>query len=191
MIEQPAEDGLVAVAVRERAALLRFLSARRVPVNEAEDLLQDLYVKLRSKATGPVSTPKAYLYRMLDNMLLDARRAHVRRHAREEAWTRHAFAQGEADDRPAADAAIGSRDEIRMVAEALSVLPQRTRAMFYRVRVDGASRKLVAEEFGISVSALEKHLQRAYEIVGTTRARLTEDLEDPRRHGLGRQDRAT
>ena len=81
-----AIGGLRAALLENRAALLRFLLARRVAADEAEDILQDLFVKLESHPAGPVAEPRAYLYRMAENLLLDRRRSAGRRTGREEAW---------------------------------------------------------------------------------------------------------
>lgn len=173
--------GLKAIALAERGNLLKFLAARRMPKEEAEDILQDLFVNLEVRAVGPVAEPRGYLYRMLDNLLLDRRRGEARRAAREDAWVSQAYPLGEEDERPSVDAALIGREEIGMIAEALSGLPDRTRRMFYRTRVDGLSRKQVAAEFGISVSAVEKHLQKAYEVIVSVKARLAGDSDPQRR----------
>lgn len=178
---ESVDEGLRTIAIRERVALLKFLAARRVPASDAEDLIQDLFLKLSSGRTGPVASPRAYLFRMLDNLLLDKRRGDRRRVAREEAWTTHSFPLGKEDERPSVEAVVAGQDDIKVVAEALSALPERTRLMFYRARVEGFSRKAIAAEFGVSVSAVEKHLQRAYEVIVAVRVQLAEEIEAPRR----------
>src|SRR5437868_2148171 len=82
----PSGGLLRAAQLEHRAALLRYFAARRVPPDEAEDVLQDLVVKLETHASGPVAEPRAYLYRMAENLLLDRIRAEGRRRGREQAW---------------------------------------------------------------------------------------------------------
>ncbi|MDB5697295.1 MAG: polymerase sigma factor, sigma-70 family protein, partial [Alphaproteobacteria bacterium] len=53
---------LKATLLADRAALLRFLQARRMTRDEAEDLLQDLFLKLENHDLGAVEDPRAYLY---------------------------------------------------------------------------------------------------------------------------------
>lgn len=165
-----------------RPALLKFLAARRVTPDEAEDLLQDLFVKLESAAIGPVAEPRAYLYRMADNLLLDRRRAEGRRVGREEAWV---AVQGGAapgvDDRPSPERLLIARERLAMVSRALAALPERTATIFRRFRIDGVNQKQIAAEQGISVSAVEKHLQRAYHAVVEVQARLDADAALSRR----------
>jgi RNA polymerase sigma-70 factor (ECF subfamily) len=162
--------------------LLRFMAARRVPPDEAEDLVQDLFVKLESQAVGPIAEPRAYLYRMLDNLLLDRRRSAARRARREEAWTAAAGGSAlEADDRPSAERLLIDRERLDRVAAALGALPERSLRIFTRYRIDSVPQKEIAAELGISVSAVEKHLQRAYRVLVDLRPLLDEDVPPPRR----------
>jgi RNA polymerase sigma factor (sigma-70 family) len=177
-------NGLLRAALLEhRAALLRYLVARRVPPEEAEDILQDLVVKLESHASGPVAEPRAYLYRMAENLLLDRIRSEGRRRGREQAWVAaQAGATLEADDRPSAEQALIGRERLALVSAALAALPERTLAVFRRYRIDGAPQRQIAAELGISLSAVEKHLQKAYQIVVEAQKRLDADTDRRQRH---------
>jgi RNA polymerase sigma-70 factor (ECF subfamily) len=177
-----AGGGLKAVLLASRPALLRFMAARRVPPDEAEDLVQDLFVKLESQAVGPVAEPRAYLYRMLDYLLLDRRRSAARRARREEAWTAAASGSAlEVDDRPSAERLLIDRERLDRVASALGALPERSLLIFTRYRIDSVPQKVIAADLGISVSAVEKHLQRAYRVLVDLRPLLDEDVPPPRR----------
>lgn len=162
--------------------MLRYLAARRLAPDEAQDLLQDLYVKLADGGPGPVGEPRAYLYRMAENLLLDRRRSAGRRAGREQAWTAAQRGPGgEADDRPTAEQVLIGRERLAAVTEALAGLPERTVAVFRRYRIDGIAQRDIAAELGISLSAVEKHLQKAYRVVVEAQARLDADLPPPRR----------
>jgi RNA polymerase sigma-70 factor (ECF subfamily) len=172
-----AIGGLRAALLENRAALLRFLLARRVPAEEAEDILQDLFLKLEAHPAGPVAEPRAYLYRMAENLLLDRRRSAGRRTGREEAWaTAQLGATRDADDRPTAEQVLIARERLALVANALAALPERTRLVFRRFRIDGVAQREIAAELGISLSAVEKHLQKAYQVVVETQAGLDADV---------------
>lgn len=177
-----ASDGLRAAILEHRTALIRYLTARRVPPDEAEDIVHDLYVKLENQPAGPVAEPRAYLYRMAENLLLDRRRSAGRRTSREQAWsTAQRGPARDADDRPSAEAVLIGRERLAAVTEALAALPERTVMVFRRYRIDGAAQKDIADELGISLSAVEKHLQRAYRAVIEAQARLDADMTPPRR----------
>jgi RNA polymerase sigma-70 factor (ECF subfamily) len=176
-------NGLLRAALLEhRAALLRYFIARRVPAEEAEDVLQDLVVKLESHPSGPVAEPRAYLYRMAENLLLDRIRSDGRRRGREQAWVAaQAGAALDADDRPSAEQVLIARERLALVSAALAALPERTLFVFRRYRVDGVPQRQIAAEIGISLSAVEKHLQKAYQVVVETQRRLDADRQGSQR----------
>ena len=74
-----SEDGLKALFLDQRPALTRYLLARGMSPADADDLIQDLYLKLDGYRGGPVGEPRAYLYRMTHNLFLDHRRFSPRR----------------------------------------------------------------------------------------------------------------
>lgn len=156
-----------------RAALLRFLLARRVPADEAEDILQDLFVKLEGLTPGPVAEPRAYLYRMAENLLHDRRRSAGWRTSREEAWVAAQLGSTrEADGSPSAERTLIAREELKLMSDALAALPDRTLQIFRHYRLAGLRQREIADEMGISVSSVEKHLRRAYEVVVEARESL-------------------
>lgn len=165
------DAGLVAVLLENRAALLRFLRARGAG-HAAEDLLQELWVKASAGAGQPIADPLAYLYRMAANLVLDHRRAELRRGRREEA---SAAGEGEACDLSSGERLAMSREELRQAEAALAALGERTEAIFRRFRLQGATQRQIADELGISLSAVEKHLQRAYRALIALRRRIDAD----------------
>lgn len=174
--------GLKAAFLEDRPRLLRFLSARRIAAEEAEDLLQDLFVKIDGLHTGPIAEPRAYLYRMLDNLVLDRRRASLRRKGREEAWMSvQPGVESGFDESPSAEASVLARQKLARVWSALGALPERTVDVFRRYRIDDCPQKQIASDLGISVSAVEKHLQRAYRVVAEVQQQLDADSPMVRR----------
>lgn len=160
-----ARSGLEVVFFDNRDALLRFLRA----VGEkdaAEDLLQELWLRASSASTGPISDPLAYLYRMANNLALDRRRSELRRKKREEEWTASSLgSRSEASDYHSAERSVVAREQLRSAEIALADLGERTDQIFRRFRLDGISQCQIAEELGISLSAVEKHLQKAYRVL--------------------------
>lgn len=155
-----------AAFLENRAALFRYLCARKIPADEAEDILQDLFVKLEGLKPGPVAEPRAYLYRMAENLLCDRRRTAGWRTSREEAWVASQLGVArEADSRPSAERELIAREELRLISKALAALPDRTLQIFRLYRLDGLRQREIAAELGISVSSVEKHLRRAYVVV--------------------------
>ena len=162
-----AASGLSAVLIAHRGALLRFLRARGA-AGEAEDILQELWLKIdRIDAEGPIADPRAYLFRMADNLMHDRVRASMRRGNREQAWSETGYDAAGQDETPSAERALLARQRLRQVELALATLGERTQRIFRRFRIEGVTQSRIAQEEGISLSAVEKHLQRAYRILAT------------------------
>ena len=172
---------LKSLFLASRPALLRFLRARGATADEAEDVVQELYLKLAAQPTGAVAEPRAYLYRMADNLMLDRRRAAMRRERREERWSDEATAFSGVSLAPPTEQALIAQQELHLVSAAMAQLPERTVEIFRRFRIDGERQRAIAADVGISVSAVEKHLQRAYEVVLAVKARSDAENGPPRR----------
>jgi RNA polymerase sigma-70 factor (ECF subfamily) len=154
--------GLAAVFLANRDVLLRFLRARGAG-DSAEDLLQDLWLKAVQRPAEPVSQPLPYLYRMANNLILDRRRSELRSRRRDHDWSDGAAGSAEAAAFvPSEEHALLAREELRAVEGALWDLGERTSTILRRFRLDGATQQQIAAEMGISLSAVEKHLQKAY-----------------------------
>ena len=154
--------GLSALFMANRAALLRFLRARGAGEN-AEDLIQDMWMKLESKDIGPVADPLPYLYRMANNLMLDRYRSATRRERREQDWAEGAggVMADPVDDMPVDERLILNQtlDEAR---ETLRALGPRVELVFRRFRIEGVGQRAIAEELGVSLTTVEKDLQKAY-----------------------------
>lgn len=179
-----ADAGLEAVFLGNRPALARFMRARD-RTSDVDDLLQELWLKLASAPpSGPIAEPIAYLYRMADNLIHDRRRANARRERRDAAWSEAATTVPDVSDEPSAERVLLARERLRRIEQALFALGERSAAIFRRFRVDGVSQKLIAAEQGISLSAVEKHLQRGYRAVMAVQAGEADaDAPVPRRRG--------
>jgi RNA polymerase sigma factor (sigma-70 family) len=157
------DTGLTQLLGEMRPELLRFMLVRGCNPAEVEDLLQDLYVKLTITRTGPVSNPRAYLYQMTNNLLHDHRRGRQRQQARDDHWTRNRIGPDlERDAAPSPEESAIARDELARVNAALASMPDRTAQILKMYRLDGLSQKAIATSLDLSLSAVEKHLQRAY-----------------------------
>jgi RNA polymerase sigma factor (sigma-70 family) len=152
-------SGLQAVFLEKRATLLRLLVARLGNREDAEDALQDLWLKLDGLATGPIADPAAFLYRMAANQATDRRIAGQRREARDDAWQGLQSADA---DRPDAERTLIARDRLARVEGAIADMPDRMRAALRMFRLEDRPQRAIADELGISLSGVEKLLQRAY-----------------------------
>lgn len=171
MAQTMTTSGLEAVFMENRAALLRFLRARGAG-DGAEDMLQDMWIKAAAGASGPIADPLAYLYRVANNQMLDRRRAELRGQKRDQGW--HDVSGGAlgVSDAPSGERVLIGREQLAEAEAALKALGERTDFVFRRYRVEGRSQRDIADELGISLSAVEKHLQKAYRALIELRRRL-------------------
>ena len=118
----------------------------------AEDVVQEAWMRIRAMARlRPLEEPTGYLYRIVRNLAIDGLRR--RRFEREH------FAEGAADqaeqaasDAPSPEAAMVSRDDLRIALEVLESLPERMRIAVEMHRVGGAKLKDIAARLDISVT---------------------------------------
>lgn len=167
-------SGLQAVFLQQRPMLARLLTARLGSADEAEDALQDMWLRIDSLADRPVAQPAAFLFRVAANMATDRRLSAGRRGVRDQAWL---DAQTEADELPDAERAMLARERLRKVEEAMAAMPERMRIALVMFRFEEQPQRLIAERLGISVSGVEKLLQRAYKII----VAVGEDQDEPHR----------
>lgn len=148
--------GLEAVFLANRDKLVRFLRARGAG-DAAEDLAQDLWIKVRAQPEGPIANPVAYLYRAADLLMIDRYRSRRQAERREQAWEddRHGFGASS----PSPEREVSARQEAARVAAVLAAMGERKAAIFRRVRVDGEPQRSVAEAFGVSLSTVESDLR--------------------------------
>lgn len=154
--------GLGQVFLQNRDAIARFVRARGV--SDVEDLLHEVWINVASKpSAGPIADPLAYLFRCAHNLIIDGRRAEVQRIRRERMWTELATHGGCDGYEESSERAVMARETLQEAERVLDELGTKTKRIFYRYRLDGLTRSEVAQEMGLSVSAIEKHLRRAYQ----------------------------
>lgn len=154
-------SGLVAAYETCRPDLLRMLTARMRNAADAEDVLQDLWLRIGHAVTGPVATPRAYLMRAALNLANDLSRSGARRQRRDAEWTTLTTTQYGAssiDEEPAADRVADGRRRAAALAAAIADLPKGAGEVFRRHRLNGESHADIAKALGISKSAVEKHM---------------------------------
>lgn len=156
-----AEAGLGAVFLANRDRLLRFLAAHGAG-DAAEDLLQELWLKISASDTGPVSQPLSYLYRAANNLMLDRYRATRQAVQRDVAWTEAATTVPGQSDQPAGERPLIAREHLRLAQDTLDALGARTATIFRRHRIDGVAQRDIAREMGVSLSTVEADLRKAY-----------------------------
>jgi len=165
------DSGLEAVLLQNRAALLRFLRARGAG-EAAEDFLQEIWIRASRGVSGPIADPIGYLFRTANNLLLEKRRAELRGARRDHQWHELISGEGDVADSPTGERILIAREQLAAAEATLRSLGERTDYVFRRFRIEGASQRAIADELGISLSAVEKHVQKAYRALLDLRRRF-------------------
>jgi len=156
---------LLEAYMEKRPVIRRFLVARFRDENIADDILQELYLKIQSATlVTPVGNSGAFLYKTANNLALDFRRQANRRTERDHAWTQatSSFLGGEAvHDAADSDAAIDANSKFKRILYLIKKLPPQCGKVFVLHKLDGFSHAEVAEKLQISKSTVEKHMSKA------------------------------
>lgn len=163
------EADLRAWLVEYGPALRRFF-ARRVGAAEADDLVQDVFVHLQSRAKGAaVEDVERYLFRTANNVLISRqRRLAVRSRALDEVL----HDKRQPTESISSERILIGKQEIARAIEAMRKLPPRTREAFIFHRFNEMTYPAIAERMGISVSAVGQLIARALE-------KLAEETRQP------------
>lgn len=164
--ENAGDDGpLIRAFFEKRENLLLFLAARTRCMATAEDLVQDLYLKIA--ALGPnadVRAPSALLYRMASNLLVDQVRSTQRASRRNQAWRQDTHTDLGGEDivqEPPADEVLMAKQRVRQLADAVAALPPQMGKAFRLHKLEGLSQAQTAQAMGVSVKMIEQHIQAA------------------------------
>lgn len=143
---------------------LRRYFARRAPADEAEDLVQDVFLRLHQAGSRlTVADAEPYLFAVAHNVLVSRLRSRAA-----QAWAGRQPLEAAAE--PATDLSperiLAARQDYARLVKAVGELPPRTRAAFQLHHFEALSRGAVAEQMGISVDSVKELLRRAQARIG-------------------------
>lgn len=139
------------VVVSQRPVLLAY--ARRLVGDDAqaEDVLQDVWIRLKGlPAAAQLDQPAAYVRTIIRNLALDRRRA-AAREGRRKAGGLDLVATI-ASPEPDAEAALQARRDLQAVNEALAELPERVGLALRLHRVEGLKLREIGDRLGVSTA---------------------------------------
>lgn len=153
------DNALLRDAAQFRSALLHYFRRKTANPNEIEDLVQEVYLRIAArKSAEPVNNLGGYIFQTAASVAADRHRRQTVRHAEDHVpFDNQAHADADFD----AAHILEKRQSLHMALAVLQALPERTRAIFAMRRLEGQPYRDIATEFGISVSAVEKHMMRA------------------------------
>jgi RNA polymerase sigma-70 factor (ECF subfamily) len=146
------------LSMRFRPALMAFFLRRIHNFSEAEDLTQEVLLRISHKSdTLDTSRPDAYIFQIAANLLRDrARRANVRN-----AYLKATSLEEECIEERDPDRVLQGKQSLATVVSALREMPERTRTIFILFRLENLKQQEIAGMLGVSVRTVEQHVMRA------------------------------
>jgi RNA polymerase sigma-70 factor (ECF subfamily) len=142
---------------------LRRYFAKRVPRGQIDDLIQEVFLRMQAHyASAPIEHLDRYLFTVAASVLTDQARRRAVRHdsAHESFEERHHPVEERSPERVLLD-----REALDVVVQVIAELPARTRDVFVLHRFEEMSASRVAAALGLSISAVEKHIMKALQIL--------------------------
>ena len=144
--------------------LQRLLLRRGRTHVESEDLIQEAFLRMQEycEKGGEVRRPEGFLVRTVLRLAANATRDAHREMYCDEAVENFTEIL---DTRPRPDEVLAAEECLERMREALDAVNRRTREIFFMQRLDGLSYAQIAQQMGISISAVEKHMASALAIL--------------------------
>jgi RNA polymerase sigma-70 factor (ECF subfamily) len=160
----PPSAGLSGEFLANRERLVRFFTSRTRDPQEAEDIVQEIYLRLLNAGSGPIADPLGYMHRIGLNLVIDRMRERKRRERREQDWgeaTTSRLGEDLVDENPSQIAQLLSRERHQHFARAFASMPPGAARVFRMHRIEGLGHKEIAERLGISRKGVEKNMNTA------------------------------
>ena len=140
-------------------SLARYFQRKLRGTDDVDDLVQEVFLRLIKRGqVGELEHIGAYLFQTASSVLNDHLRSRrSRRMDQHESFDSEVHAGADF----AVDRVMEGQERLRHATAALLELPERTRNVFVLRRIEGMRYADIATRLGISVSAVEKHVQRA------------------------------
>jgi len=142
--------------VRYYKELVAFFSNTLRDRDAATDVVHESYAKvLAMDAAVSILEPRALLYRIGKNIVLDASRRN-----KVESWALESLTALRHDAVPSVEREVAARQELAEFVNRLGVMPRKRRDAFVLVKIYGYSHAEAATHLACSVMAIEKHVAR-------------------------------
>jgi RNA polymerase sigma factor (sigma-70 family) len=157
-MQPEAEPELAQLNRTFRPALMAFFLRRLRNHAEAEDLTQEVFMRLAAAKSDQVKSTDAYVFSTAANLLRDrGRREKVRAEYRAGVWA----SEGVGIDPFDPNRIVVGREALAAVAAALKDLPETTRTIFVLYRLENVDKRAIADAFGLSTSSVDRQLAKA------------------------------
>lgn len=149
--------------VAHRRELQAYLSETLRDGDAAADLTQETFLRYAEQTgVAVIGQPRAYLYRIARNLVIDHVRKKVRRRTDSVADEELAQIPQDLSD---PEEAIDARRRLAQLRAIVAELPDRIRQTFVLSRIEGLTYTEIAEHLDISESSVQKNLAKALQHV--------------------------
>lgn len=147
------DKALLRLFLDHRGALVRYAAGIVNDPNQAEDVVQEAWLKFDTAARKQTpDQPLSFLYRIVRNLAIDLRRRGQRDGRLVSEVGQDAKTAGVLSD-PSAERIVVARDELRLLRDALDELPERTQIAIEMRRFGDFKLREIADHLGISVTS--------------------------------------
>ncbi|MFC4313788.1 RNA polymerase sigma factor [Steroidobacter flavus] len=161
---------LVEAWCHHRPGLVRFLARRLRCEATAKDIAQEIWLRLqRVNRLATDQNPRALLFQIAANLATDHYRVQQRRM---ELDAEIGELLSDERDEASPEHLLMAAQELAQLEQVVDQLPERSREVFRMNRFEGYSQREIAERLGISVTAVEKHLRKAFARLAALRTTL-------------------
>ncbi|MGZ3376396.1 MAG: RNA polymerase sigma factor [Phenylobacterium sp.] len=152
---------LLATYLARREDLVRYFRVRLRSEEAAEDLVQDIYVKIQGLSDEGIDNPSGFLFRLGTNLMLDQIKQRKRSGRRDAEWrganTTSAGWEVMSDASPA-DAVADARQRLARIIEVVKELPPQVQEAFRLHKLEGLTHTETAAAMNVSKSSVEKYM---------------------------------
>lgn len=157
-------DGVSAALEAHRPTLRRYFQRRIAPGRDAEDYVQDVYLRVLSAApaSGPITNLRGFLLRAASSVWIDRHRRARARIEQDAQTLTDELSQTITDPAAACPERTAiARDELRALSGVIETLPPVARQAFMLVRIEGLSHKEAARQLGLEPRQVAHHVERS------------------------------
>ena len=142
-------------------ALHHFLRRRVRSPEAAEDLMQETFARVYAADTGNLVSTRNFLFRTAHNLAINHRRN--ARNARTDAVA-DVDALGATDEAASPEEKLHWREELASLERVIDSLPPQCRQVFILQKFELRSHREIADQLGIALSTVEKHIAKAVKV---------------------------
>lgn len=157
-MQQTAAHALAQFHREYRPALMAFFLRRVHNPADAEDLTQEVFIRIAAQSGTAMQSADAYIFQTAANLLRDRSR---KQKVRSDYAAAMQVVEGTGVETLDPYRVAAGREALALLNSGIEELPERTRQIFLLFRYENLDQRTIAESFGISRSAVEKHIYRA------------------------------